>query len=158
MVKEIERKFLLNPKYCLEDLNLRNRKFIEDQYLTPNLRIRNINNELKWTITIKSSGKIEREESEFTSLIKPYFNHTNYPILRKYRYIACFKKQNFEVNQFFDIRYMNKPLVLVELEIPSKQTNIHLPEWLGEEVTDDIRFYGHNLALFLSYEDFSYNK
>lgn len=158
MVKEIERKFLLNPRYGLEDLNLSNRKFIEDQYLTPNLRIRNVNNESKWTITIKSSGKIEREESEFTSLVKPYFNNPNYPILRKYRYIACFKNQNFEVNQFFDIRYLNKPLILVELEIPSKQTNICLPEWLGEEVTDDIRFYGHNLALFLSYDDFSYNK
>ena len=60
-----------------------------------------------------------------------------------------YKDQRFEINIFKDVYYKDKPLILVELELKSKEQKIDKPEWLGKEVTDDLTFYGYNLAFNL---------
>lgn len=40
----------------------------------------------------------------------------------------------------------NKGLVLAEIELPSPETSFDRPDWLGEEVTGDSRYYNSSLA------------
>ena len=55
---------------------------------------------------------------------------------------------------FDKILFKKKPLILVEVELKREDENFLLPEWLGEEVTNDERFYGFNLFKLLKYQDF----
>ena len=41
----------------------------------------------------------------------------------------------------------NAGLVVAEIELPSREASIERPPWLGEEVTDDERYYNVALAL-----------
>lgn len=41
----------------------------------------------------------------------------------------------------------NQGLILAEVELESEQQGITLPDWVGEEVTEDPRYYNSNLAL-----------
>ncbi|MCS6771313.1 MAG: CYTH domain-containing protein [Kiritimatiellae bacterium] len=49
----------------------------------------------------------------------------------------------FEVDEFHG---ENVGLILAEVELPATETEIERPEWLGEEVTGDERFYNAYLA------------
>jgi len=41
----------------------------------------------------------------------------------------------------------NEGLIVAEVEIPSEDYDLTLPEWIREEVTDDVRYYNSNLAI-----------
>ncbi len=49
----------------------------------------------------------------------------------------------FEVDEF---HAHNKGLVIAEIELPDADTPFDKPDWLGEEVTGDVRYYNSNLA------------
>ncbi|AUS02899.1 CYTH domain protein [Vibrio phage 2.275.O._10N.286.54.E11] len=65
----------------------------------------------------------------------------NPPIIKE-RYRIPHGELTFEVDVFSD---HNKGLVLIEIEMPSKDTVITLPDWVGEEVTLDPRYKNVNL-------------
>lgn len=43
-------------------------------------------------------------------------------------------------------RGANEGLVIAEVELPSEDHAVDLPEWVGEEVTGDVRFYNSRLV------------
>lgn len=57
--------------------------------------------------------------------------------LEKHRYTLEYKGFIFEIDEFFG---ENAPLVVVELELPSEETEFPKPDWLGEEITSHGKF------------------
>ncbi|MBR6416565.1 MAG: CYTH domain-containing protein [Bacteroidales bacterium] len=49
----------------------------------------------------------------------------------------------FEVDEFHGL---NAGLTVAEIELPSPETEFNRPEWLGEEVTGDRRYYNSHLS------------
>ena len=48
----------------------------------------------------------------------------------------------FEVDEFYG---ENEGLTVAEIELPTEETTFEKPEWLGKEVTGDVRFYNSML-------------
>jgi len=48
----------------------------------------------------------------------------------------------FEVDEFYG---ENDGLTVAEIELPSEDTSFEKPDWLGEEVTGDVRYYNSML-------------
>lgn len=46
-----------------------------------------------------------------------------------------------------------KEFMLAEIELPSIDTVVELPPWVGREVTGDPRYYNYNLAMDLRWDD-----
>lgn len=148
-MKEIERKFLMADGFKVTDFLYVDKKNIEDFYLNKFTRIRHEND--IYFVTIKSIGNIERDEYTYEINLKPSIDIQP---LKKVRFIIPFNHQNFEVNLFADIKYKGVPLTIVEIELESKEQSIQFPEWIGEEITYDERFYGYNLAKLCQYKGF----
>lgn len=57
----------------------------------------------------------------------------------------------WEIDEFHG---RNHGLVVAEIELPSVDTDFERPDWLGEEVTEDLRYYNSALAQH-PYQDWS---
>lgn len=64
------------------------------------------------------------------------------PIIEKNRYKIEFGGFIWEVDEFFG---ENEGLVVAEIELESEDQVFEKPEWVGEEVTGDPRYYNSNL-------------
>ena len=61
----------------------------------------------------------------------------------KTRYLVPCGELFFEVDEFYGD---NEGLVIAEIELPSENTPFERPEWLGEEVTNEARYYNAMLS------------
>ena len=61
----------------------------------------------------------------------------------KIRYIVPFKDHTFEVDVFAGD---HEGLILAEVELQSTDEVVEYPDWIGEEVTGDIRYYNSYLC------------
>ena len=61
----------------------------------------------------------------------------------KIRYLVKVGEHTFEVDEFYG---ENAGLVLAEIELRSANELFERPEWLGKEVTGDLRYYNAMLA------------
>lgn len=68
---------------------------------------------------------------------------TGQPV-EKLRYRIPFEGHTWEVDEFSGA---NSGLVLAEIELSDEQERFLLPDWVGEEVTADKRYYNAALAL-----------
>ena len=66
-------------------------------------------------------------------------------VIEKYRYEIKLGKHIFEADEFLG---ENEGLLLAEVELKGKSDEIAKPEWLGEEVTGDKRYYNSYLSKF----------
>lgn len=64
------------------------------------------------------------------------------PIIKKMRYRIDYAGLVWEVDEFMG---ENQGLVVAEVELNDEQQAITLPEWVGDEVTFDKRYYNANL-------------
>lgn len=64
-------------------------------------------------------------------------------IIEKYRYEIPYGGLWFEVDEFLGD---NQGLLLAEVELSSADQFVDKPDWLGEEVTGDIRYYNSQLG------------
>mgnify|MGYP001767168187 CR=1 FL=1 len=64
-------------------------------------------------------------------------------IVDKTRYLVKAGKYTFEVDEFYG---ENEGLILAEIELDDENDQFVKPEWLGDEVTGDIRYYNSRLA------------
>lgn len=64
------------------------------------------------------------------------------PIIEKTRHLVSHGGLVWEIDEFHGV---NDGLVVAEVEIDSEDQEIDLPEWVGEEVTDDPRYFNANL-------------
>jgi adenylate cyclase len=64
------------------------------------------------------------------------------PLIEKKRYKVEFDRLIWEIDEFFG---ENAGLVVAEVELKSEDQAFKKPEWVGDEVTDDPRYFNANL-------------
>ncbi|WP_163335947.1 CYTH domain-containing protein [Desulfopila sp. IMCC35008] len=65
------------------------------------------------------------------------------PIIEKVRYLVDYKGFTWEIDVFSGV---NEGLIVAEIELESIHQDFALPPWVGQEVTDDPRYYNSNLS------------
>lgn len=143
MAKEIERKFLVK-KSVWKALEKPLGHYYKQSYLmnTPEKTIRVRVTDTQGFLTIKGATTgIVRSEFEYIipreealELIAEYCTD----LIEKIRFKIPFGGHVFEVDEFMG---RHAGLVLAELELPSEDTLFERPNWLGDEVSTDTRYY-----------------
>jgi adenylate cyclase len=64
------------------------------------------------------------------------------PLIEKYRSRIAVGGHTWEVDEFLGA---NAGLIVAEIELAAEQENFALPDWAGEEVTGDVRYYNSSL-------------
>ncbi len=64
------------------------------------------------------------------------------PIIEKTRHVVAVDGVTWEIDEFSGV---NEGLVVAEVELQDADQNVSLPEWVGDEVTDDPRYFNANL-------------
>ena len=147
---EIERKFLVTSDQFKADALAKNE--ISQGYLNSNpertVRVR-IKGESGF-ITIKGKGnetgttRFEWETEIPLSEAKPLLALCEKGVIEKMRYEVKVGKHTFEVDEFYGD---NQGLIVAEIELKSEDETFEKPHWLGEEVTNDNRYYNAALSL-----------
>jgi adenylate cyclase len=66
------------------------------------------------------------------------------PLVEKRRYLHSHNGLTWEVDEFLG---ENLGLVVAELELESESQSFEKPTWVGQEVTEDPRYFNSNLAI-----------
>ncbi|MEO8501635.1 MAG: adenylate cyclase, partial [Vicinamibacteria bacterium] len=64
------------------------------------------------------------------------------PLIDKHRYVEHHVGRAWEIDVFHG---ENEGLVIAEVELPSAEAKVELPNWVGREVSDDPRYFNSNL-------------
>lgn len=144
---EIERKFLVKDNSFLDDFSRSNR--IVQGYLsshperTVRVRIKGENGYL--TIKGKSEGfsRYEWEKEINIAEAEKLLQLCESGVIDKIRYDVIVGTHIFEVDVFYG---ENEGLVLAEIELQTEDETFEKPNWLGEEVTEDIKYYNSYLS------------
>jgi len=146
MGTEIERKFLMKDdawrslakgtKYRQGYLNSTKERVV---------RVRTIDD--KGFLTIKGittgATRVEYEyeipDAEATAMLDELCEK---PLIEKNRYKIAFDGFTWEVDEFFG---ENQGLIVAEVELESEDQQFEKPDWIGEEVTGDPKYFNSNL-------------
>ena len=143
---EIERKFLVKSDQWrdLASGELYRQGYIPT--LESTVRIRVVNDQGFITIKGITQG-ISRAEFEYeipledaTQMLDPLCKP---PLIEKYRHKIELNGLVWEVDEFLG---ENRGLTIAEVELKSADQAIDLPEWIGEDVSHDPRYYNSNLT------------
>jgi adenylate cyclase len=148
MALEIERKFRVAGE-SWKLLVARTRR-LRQAYLTKNgrlsVRVRIDGNESA-TLTIKAARSgMERHEYEYAIPLadaEELMLHREGSIISKVRHIVTIDGLSWEID-IFDGE--NAGLVIAESELDRPDRHFEWPDWLGEEVTGDRRYYNAELS------------
>lgn len=148
MAQEIERKFLVRGEF--KSLAYASERIVQG-YLSsvPERTVRVRIKGEKGFLTIKGIADEEgvsryewekeipaNEAQELMQLCEP-------GVIDKVRYLVKYGTHVFEVDEF---RGENAGLILAEVELQAAAEDFERPEWLGEEVTGDKRYYNSMLS------------
>ena len=146
---EIERKFLVNSD-----------KFKEESHSSQNLVQAYLNKDPERTVRIRIKGETglltikgksyesgssrfewekeipQQDAEDLLQLCEP-------GEIRKRRFLVKTGNKTIEVDEFYDA---NEGLIIAEIELNSIDETFEKPEWLGEEVTGDERYYNSYLS------------
>lgn len=149
MSQEIEHKYLVKnqnyKKFAKNVISIKQGYLSRDPERT--VRIRLWDNDGYITIKGKNQGDC-RAEFEYRI---PYQDAVKMmglcvpPVIEKRRYIVDYQDHRWEVDEF---EGSLAPLVLAEIELSSSEEKYDLPDFIGENVTDDPRYYNSNLGKF----------
>ena len=146
MGTEIERKFLLTGD---DWKTLATGTYYRQGYLSSQkertVRVRIIADTGFLTIKGKSIGatRMEYEYEIPVEDAKVLLNKLcEKPIIEKNRYKIKFAGFTWEVDEFFG---ENEGLIVAEIELESEDQQFEKPEWIGEEVGSDPRYFNSNL-------------
>ena len=147
MAQEIERKF----RVANDDWRAMasSSSFLKQGYLSSSaeatVRVRLEDN--LGTLTIKSKTKgITRNEFEYAipaQEAKELLMLCSGPLIEKTRYRIPQENHTWEIDVF---EGDNDGLIIAEIELTSEDDYFVKPQWLGEEVSGDSRYYNSNLA------------
>lgn len=146
---EIERKFLLKNTLFLKEIQ--NKQFIKQGYLNSHkertVRIRITNTDAFITIKGVSSesglSRFEWEKNISRQEADALFQLAEQGVIEKNRYTVFFGNCKIEIDEFLG---ENKGLFLAEIELKSENEVVALPEWIGEEVTGNVKYYNSYLS------------
>lgn len=108
-------------------------------------------NEKKAFITVKGkandkgTSRIEWEKEIPVSEATFLLNLCESSLIEKIRYEIKVGNHIFEVDEFSG---ENKGLIIAEIELSKENESFDKPDWLGKEVTGDIRYYNSQLTKF----------
>jgi CYTH domain-containing protein len=147
MPKEIERKFLVKGDSWrrLAEGSSYSQGYISTQKKAT-VRVRIAGNQ--GYLTIKGpSVKYSRSEFEYPIPIKDAQEMLDTlcdrPLIEKTRYRVDYNGLTWEIDEFDGI---NKGLIIAEVELSDENQQIELPSWIGEEVSDDPKYFNSNLV------------
>ena len=147
MAQEIERKFLVKGEF---------KKFVAKQtriiqgYLSsvPERTVRVRVKGDKGFITVKGIGnaagasRYEWEKEIPVNEVMELLKICEPGVIDKTRYNVPIGNVTFEVDEFYG---ENEGLILAEVELKSESEVFEKPEWLGNEVTGDVKYYNSML-------------
>ena len=147
MAQEIERKFLVEGDYK-SFANKETR--ITQGYLSsiPERTVRVRVKGDKGFITIKGIGnesgasRYEWEKEIPVVEVEELLKICETGVIDKTRYLVSAGEHTFEVDEFYGD---NEGLIVAEVELGSEDEEYVKPEWLGKEVTGDVRFFNSML-------------
>jgi adenylate cyclase len=152
MALEIERKFLLHSDDWRGFAS--SRVLMRQGYLSSgsrsSVRVRMTDDQAWLNLKARRSGRT-RLEYEYPIPHADADEILRYlcsgPLVEKYRHEIMIpghgKVHVWEIDEFIGA---NAGLVVAEIELSSEEEAFDRPAWLGEEVTDDERYYNFNLA------------
>ena len=145
MATEIERKFLLANDSWRDQISQSTR--IAQGYLAtdPTVRIRVTGDAGYLTIKGKSTDGISRAEFEYPIPAADALELLKLcpKVLDKTRHLVDYAGFVWEIDEFHG---ENTGLIVAELELPAVDTAYKKPEWAGQEVTGDVRYYNSMLS------------
>ena len=146
---EIERKFLVKNNAFLEEA-FRRRHIIQGYLCSEaalSVRIRICENEAFLTIKSASNergwSRYEFEQSIPMTDAEELIRLCLPGLIDKDRHYVKYQGHIWEVDVFHGA---NEGLIVAEIELPSEDETFEIPEWVGEEVSGDARYYNSMLA------------
>lgn len=147
MPTEIERKFLVKSDAWR---TLATGKLYRQGYLSTKkgctVRVRLVGNQGYLTIKGSTQG-ISRAEYEYPipaeDAQEMLENLCYRPLIEKTRYKIKLAGLIWEVDEFVG---ENQGLIVAEVELTNENQIIELPDWIGQEVSDDPRYFNANLT------------
>ena len=153
MPVEIERKFLVKNDSWREQVSrskrirqgyLSSRVFDESQKASVRVRIQGEQANLNIKSATLGMRRLEYEYpiplAEAEELLDQLCSS---PQIDKTRYFVDAGKHTWEIDEFYGD---NAGLMVAEVELTSEDEDFEKPAWLGEEVTEDKRYYNVNLV------------
>ncbi|CAH8287675.1 CYTH domain-containing protein [Mariniflexile fucanivorans] len=146
---EIERKFLVNSSIYKEQA-FKSTRIIQgflNTHKERTVRIRLKGNKgfltVKGVSTTDGLSRFEWEKDILIEEAEALLKLCEPGIIGKTRYEVKTGKHTFEVDEFFGD---NEGLVIAEVELGFENENFEKPNWLGEEVTGNIKYYNSQLS------------
>ena len=143
---EIERKFLI-----------KNDSWKNEIKKTVSIRQGYLNSEVERTVRIRIQGEqgvltikgknqnVTRKEFEYQIPLDDAINLLSMcekPIIEKTRFLIPSNRSTWEIDVFDG---ENKGLVIAEIELTSEEESFDIPNWLGEEVSSESKYYNSSL-------------
>ena len=146
MALEIERKFLLkNDSWkglVKEEIPIKQGYLNSEKERTVRVRIYG---EIG-VLTIKGkNNNLTRKEFEYTIPLSDALEMlklAEMPIIEKTRFIVINAGNTWEIDVFEGV---NKGLIVAEIELESETEEFEIPNWIGDEVSADPRYYNASL-------------
>lgn len=149
MALEVEHKFLLANDTWRQQVG-RSETFIQG-YLSsdPSCSIRvRISGERAWLNIKSATPGSQRHEFEYAipladaeDMIRTVCRR---PLIEKVRHFVDIGEHTWEIDEFGGD---NAGLIVAEIELSAPGEIFFRPDWLGAEVTDDLRYYNNSLVL-----------
>jgi adenylate cyclase len=147
MPKEIERKFLLKNDNWKSEIT--SRKIIKQGYLNTQkertVRVRIFGEKGFLTIKGETVGmtRLEFEYEIPVQEAKELLQLCENPLIEKERFIVSRGKLKWEIDIF---EGENAGLRIAEVELEDESQDVEIPDWIGEEVTFDHRYFNSSLV------------
>lgn len=147
MALEIERKFLLANSTWRQ--HILNRSRYLQGYLSTQpqrtVRVRIADHHAWLTIKGENSGAL-RSEFEYSIPLADARQMLDQlceqPLIEKWRHQIMHQDHLWEIDEFCGV---NSGLIVAEIELKHPDEDFARPDWLGQEVTDDPRYFNANL-------------
>lgn len=147
MANEIERKFLVTGDF--KNLASKETRIVQG-YLSsiPERTVRVRIKGDKGFITVKGIGntsgatRYEWEKEIPTTEVEELLKICEPGVIDKTRFLVKVGEHTFEVDEFYG---ENQGLVVAEIELSDENESFAKPEWLGTEVTGDVKYYNSML-------------
>lgn len=146
MALEIERKFLVTGDAWRNAPGVRIRQGYLNRDKDRTVRVRLSGNDAFLTVKGRTTGTT-RAEFEYPIPLadaEQLLALCDGPLIDKIRRLIVYQGSQWEVDEFFGD---NAGLVVAEIELQSENQVFARPDWLGQEVSDDARYFNSSLAV-----------
>lgn len=146
MALEIERKFLVKKGALPRAKGMKYRQGYLNSSNERTVRVRTIGDKGYLTVKGVSRGAVRLEyeyEIPVAEAAVMLDDLCEKPLIEKKRYRIDYSGLTWEVDEFFG---ENNGLVVAELELESEDQEFSKPDWIGEEVTGDPKYFNANLV------------